>query len=322
MPAIETPSAIMDFFNRYQDQNRVHTKSLISTLFGDLVVPQGGKIWVKTISKLLEPLGINNRLVRTSLFRLSEEGWLQSTKSGRNSYYQLTNVADSQTRLAEKLIYYPHEKQWDGLWTLVFLVMDFDESARQQLEQELNWLGFGLVAKYVWAHPCVAVEQVAERARKLDLVDKVICMRCQNSYQPEIGLAVEDQLMASRCLPLAEVESEYQHFIDAFKSLIVDGVPKLRECPEKDQLALRLVLLDAYRRIILRDPHLPGALLPDNWVGNKAYELCRNIYQHIAPGADRYYRELILLAEPSLLGSQKHCFAKRFNLSSIDDCTA
>jgi len=320
MPVIETPSLIMDFVDRYREHNRVHAKSLISTLFGDLVVPQGGRVWVETICHILDPLGVNSRLVRTSLFRLSEEGWLRSTKSGRNSYYQLSRLAESQTRLAEKLIYYPQEKQWDGLWTLVFLVMDnIDESARQQLELELNWLGFGLVAKYVWAHPCVSVEQVAERAKKLDLADKVICMRCENSYQPEIGLAVEDQLMASRCLPVAEVETEYQRFIDTFAPLIADRANKLRECGEKDQLALRLILMDDYRRIILRDPHLPRALLPDTWVGTAAYELCRNIYQHITPGADRYYRELISQAGSSLLGSPMARYARRFDLNSIDD---
>jgi len=320
MPERETPSLIMDFLDRYRQLNKVHTKSLISTLFGDVVVPQGGKVWVETISGILEPLGINSRLVRTSLFRLSEEGWLQSTKSGRNSFYQLTPVAESQTRLAEKLIYYPQEKQWDGLWTLVFLVMDnIDESARQQLEQELNWLGFGLVAKYVWAHPCVSVEQVAERAKKLDLADKVICMRCENSYQPDKGLAVEDQLMASRCLPVADVETEYQHYIDTFAPSIGSSSNKLSACGEQDQLSLRLILMDAYRRIILRDPHLPRALLPEPWIGDAAHELCRDIYQQIAPAADRYYRELILQAGSSLLDSAKLHYSTRFNLNSIDD---
>ena len=38
-------------------------------------------------------------------------------------------------------------------------------------------------------------------------------------------------------------------------------------------------LKDTYRRLTLHDPHLPAALLPADWPGHAAYQLCRRLYQ-------------------------------------------
>ena len=95
-------SEIGAFLEGFQATQRIHAKSLISTFFGDVVMPNDSFTWVETISAALEPLGVNERLVRTSLFRLREEDWVEATRSGRKSYYQLTSSAKSQTRLAER----------------------------------------------------------------------------------------------------------------------------------------------------------------------------------------------------------------------------
>ena len=116
-------SSVSLFLDDFRLTHKVNAKTLVSSIFGDLVVPNGGRTWVETLTSLLEPLGVNNRLVRTTLFRLAEEGWLDSTREGRKSFYELTAKASSQTSVAEKLIYYADQKHWDGEWTLVFIVM-------------------------------------------------------------------------------------------------------------------------------------------------------------------------------------------------------
>ena len=54
----------------------MRAKSLIITLFGDVISQHGGEIWLGSIAKSVEALGVNDRLVRTSIFRLAKEGWL------------------------------------------------------------------------------------------------------------------------------------------------------------------------------------------------------------------------------------------------------
>ena len=40
----------------------------------------GGAIWLGDLIELLAPLGINERLLRTSVFRLVAQNWLQSER--------------------------------------------------------------------------------------------------------------------------------------------------------------------------------------------------------------------------------------------------
>src|SRR5437763_12835754 len=47
-------------------------KSLVMTIFGDAIVPHGARLWLGSLIELVEPLGVTDRLVRTSVFRLAQ----------------------------------------------------------------------------------------------------------------------------------------------------------------------------------------------------------------------------------------------------------
>ena len=299
------------FLDHFRQSHKVSPKSLVSSIFGDLIVPNGGRAWVKTLSSLLEPLGINNRLVRTTLFRLAEEGWLDGTREGRRSFYELTEKAASQTKVAEKLIYYADQKDWDGEWTLVFIVMKpIEMEARRQLEQELTWIGFGAITKHILAHPTVTPELVADRVCSLGLQSSVVCMRARNLSGSNIGLKVRDQDMAIQCFPLKDLENQYQDFIDTFShvdSKLIANEPSY----SMELLALRLLLVDQYRRIVLHDPHLPSKLLPNDWIGEKAYEVFKNLYIELYELTEATYRKSASDAGDSLLTEYDQSYVNR-----------
>ncbi|UMX57647.1 hypothetical protein MJ524_13135 [Escherichia coli] len=80
--------------------------SLISSLYGDslshhVVVKSG---WV-IVAALLEGLGFGERFVRTALFRLNKEGWLDVVHIGQRSFYSLSDKGLRLTRRAESKIY-------------------------------------------------------------------------------------------------------------------------------------------------------------------------------------------------------------------------
>ena len=62
-------------------------KSLVVTVCGDTIAPHGGGFWLGSMIELLAPLGVGDRLVRTSVFRLVQEGWLTASREGRRSRY-------------------------------------------------------------------------------------------------------------------------------------------------------------------------------------------------------------------------------------------
>ena len=47
-------------------------------------------------------------------------------------------------------------------------------------------------------------------------------------------------------------------------------------------------MIHDFRRILLKDPVLPDQLLPTDWSGRHARDLCARIYRQIAPEADAY----------------------------------
>ncbi len=67
--------------------------------------PTAAPSWLGSLIQLLEPIGINERLIRTSIFRLTKEGWLTAEKVGRRSYYSLTGTGRRRFDKAFKRVY-------------------------------------------------------------------------------------------------------------------------------------------------------------------------------------------------------------------------
>ncbi len=65
--------------------------SLIASLYGDALLQRGGEVWLGSVAALLEGLGFGERFVRTALFRLNKEEWLDVVRIGRRSFYRLSD---------------------------------------------------------------------------------------------------------------------------------------------------------------------------------------------------------------------------------------
>lgn len=75
----------------------MRSTSLIITLFGDTVSPHGRTIWLGSLVQALAPIGVNERLVRTSVFRLVKEGWLEADRVGAAATTDLQPMATPST---------------------------------------------------------------------------------------------------------------------------------------------------------------------------------------------------------------------------------
>ena len=127
-------------------------KSLIVTVWGDALAPHGGAVWLAGLIRLMAPFGINERLVRTSVFRLSQDGWLAATTHGRTSRYRLTQEGKRRFDDAYRRIYTRPEDDWDGTWELV-LADTVPPARRAALRDELVWSGFGALGPAVFLRP-------------------------------------------------------------------------------------------------------------------------------------------------------------------------
>ncbi len=94
--------------------------SLIASLYGDALLQRGGEVWLGSVAALLEGLGFGERFVRTALFRLNKEEWLDVVRIGRRSFYRLSDKGLRLTRRAEHKIYRANAPEWDGTAAAAF----------------------------------------------------------------------------------------------------------------------------------------------------------------------------------------------------------
>lgn len=254
----------------------VRANSLIITIFGDMIAPHGGTVWLGSLIGLVAPFGINARLVRTSVFRLSREKWLVSHQIGRRSYYSLTAMGHRRFDHAYRRIYNDPRTHWNGDWQVVIVPNDALTTAqRDTLRTELLWEGFGSIAPGVMAHPSASEDSLLDILQSTGTHDKVVVLQART-----LGALAGRPLKAlvEGCWNLKRVADEYRRFLGNFRPVARMLRNAARQDPEQCFM-VRVLLMHEFRRVQLRDPQLPRQLLPTEWPGDKARALCAEIYR-------------------------------------------
>jgi len=267
----------------FRRQRPLRAGSLVITLFGDAIAPRGGAISLASLITVMATFGLTERLVRTAVGRLAQEGWLVAERHGRLSYYGLTRLGRERFLEATRRIYSAPPADWRGCWTLV--LANGGGRARQKLRSELEWLGFGQLSSATFAHPDTDMHRLRRELTDLSLLDCALVLSAKSA-----DLAADRRLI-DQGWNLRDLERRYRRFLALF-------TPALRAAratsahPGRASLAVRTLLIHEYRRVHLRDPLLPHSLLPSDWAGAAAYEMCRSLYRLVYRAADRYLGEL------------------------------
>lgn len=273
------------FLRRELTTTPPRASSLVITVWGDAIAPHGGAVLLPGLIRLLAPLGLNERLVRTSVFRLAREGWLEATRVGRRSLYRLTREGARRFEQAYRRIYTFPVEQWDDTWELV-IARGTRTAGKRALGEELRWEGFGTIAPGVYARPSRESTSVPRIAGALGLAGQTVVVRARDDEALD-GLTLAASV--PRMLDLGSVAADYRRFLRRFGNVIdrfrreEDGAHH----PEQSFL-LRTLLIHEYRRVLLRDPQLPAALLPLDWPGPAAFALCRDFYRLTHRAAERH----------------------------------
>jgi phenylacetic acid degradation operon negative regulatory protein len=297
-------SASKSLVAEFRSRRTLRTGSLITTVFGDSIAPRGGTVWLGSLIAVMEEFGINERLVRTSVFRLVQDGWLQSRQVGRRSYYSLTEDGRERFERATHKIYGEPVTEWDGKWTTV-LLNSIDSAKKDAVRKELSWLGFGALSPSVLAHPNPDMGGLDVATQRLEVADELIIM---------VGQTVRNEgsmrRLAQASWNLDEIDERYANFVERFRPLFA-AYGKDANVSLKSAFLVRTLLIQEYRKVLLRDPQLPAELLPADWHGTAAYQLCRNLYRAIYAQADGYLTETMETAEGPL-PPPAATFGKRF----------
>ncbi len=261
------------------------SKSLVMTLFGDAIAPHGGAIWLGSLIELAAPFGVNDRLLRTSVYRLAQEGWVKANRDGRRSAYTILPEALPRFERAYRRIYAPLELHWDGNWTLVLSASgSIDAPSRATLRKELLWAGYALIPPGVYAHPAADTSMLDEILVRAGAAGKVFS--CSAS---DLGQASSKPLrdLVDDSWDLSGVAHGYEGFVTTFAPLL--ALLRSEPAPRAEHaFVIRTLVIHAYRRVQLHDPQLPLELLPESWPAPKAYALAAELYRMTFAAAEEH----------------------------------
>jgi phenylacetic acid degradation operon negative regulatory protein len=245
------------------------TGSIVITVFGDAIVPRGGSVWLGTLLEFFKTIDIDSSVVRTAMSRLAADGWFERDKIGRNSFYRLVKRERQTFDIATKHIYGAPVSDWTGRFELLLIGNGADRDASREA---LKNAGFGSPLPGVWVAPSgVPVPEEAASAIRLEV-----------SAEDDSG-----RRLLSESWPLHRTADAYLKFMKTFEPLR-GWIGRRERLSDVDAFTARILLIHHYRRVVLRDPLLPGALLPADWPGSAARKLCGEIYRGLLSASEQW----------------------------------
>jgi phenylacetic acid degradation operon negative regulatory protein len=248
---------------------RLNAAAFIVTVYGDIVVPRGGVLWTGTLIELCARVGINESLVRTAVSRLVAAHQLQGERVGRRSYYRLDASARAVFDQAAGLLYGP-DMPVRGWQVLHIPGLTPDEGRRLRMGHMGGPVflrpdrGQAAPSGAILLH-AAAPDDPAPLAQFWDLSS------LQQGYEAMLARFLPlDAALPAR--PLADADAD----------------------ADADALVARLLLVHAYRHVLLRDPRLPPPALPRGWKGQEARALFRRLYLRLTPGTERHIAARLL----------------------------
>lgn len=200
----------------------IKTWSLIITMLGDFGNHGDASMSGKEINAILGHVGIKPEAVRVALHRLKKDGWLDTTKVGREVIYQLSKNGLEQTNAAYTDVYREDVKYPDG-WQLTL-------NPQYETALEEHKLHGIMLLKNVFLIPHCELGE-SEQFLEIEFDKNAIPSWFENKLVPAKILNVAKELTL-----LAE------HFLASSKSL-----------NDLDRVAVRLLFLHHWRKMALKE---------------------------------------------------------------------
>ena len=261
--------------------------AFIVTIYGDVVEPRGGMLWMGTLIECCARHGLNESLVRTAVSRLVGAGRLEGVRIGRRSFYRLSEPARAEFREAARLLFAPPPEPED--WMLCL------SDALRDVDLPLPWARLA---------PTVAL---APNREDIAPVAGVLMRAKQLEGHGDLGE------LASERWGLAGVAEAYARFLarhGAVRNLLSGSEPLSPE----DALALRLRLVHDYRNAALSDPRVPRAACPQDWPADDARRLFVEAYVGLSKRAETHVGASFLSPDGHLAARNEETERRLFQL--------
>ncbi len=267
---------------------------LLLTLLGDYWWRRTEPLPSAAIVALLAEFGVSDSAARAALSRLTRNGLLVTSKSGRRTFVRLSDrAAGVLDDGARRIFSFGRVTQaWDGMWSLVaFSIPENNRAARDALRKQLRWLGFAPLYDGLWVAPR---DHAAEVIGCLGELGITTATAFRATTAPEGG----PDGIPRRAWDLEGLRDRYEAFIGYAQGLRERTMAG--DMAPEDALVARTRVMDEWRAFPALDPDLPGELLPDAWPRASARKLFIATYDLLGPLAVRRVRQIVTRYSPEL----------------------
>ena len=265
------------------------SRSLILDVYGAFVRDLGDWISVSDLIELMEALGSEEQVTRTSVSRFTRKDLLARRKIKGVVGYELTShalqiLAEGDDRIYNRL---DPGRLGEG-WTLItFSIPESIRAQRHQLRSRLTWLGFGSLGGGAWLAPRRMLEKARGVVVELGLEEYVEVF--ESHYRGFAGLTD----LVDRCWDLSRLRESYRRYIDEMGPVLAgydDVDPHERQ---RQAFADYVYSLHEWRKFPFMDPGLPPELLPEDWEGARAAAIFSRFQQQLEPAARRFVIDVV-----------------------------
>ena len=267
---------------RREQTGAASARSLLLTVFGEYVLPQGRPVWTSTLLYVLGGLKIEEKSARQALTRLAADGWIVAERAGRRVRWALTDHGRAMlTEGAERIYSFGQDRDsWDGRWLVLLVsVPEPRRDLRHQLRTRLTWAGLGSPMPGVWVSPHPSREAEAKQVVESLGLEVTVFSFCG----PFSGIGTE-RAMVEQAWHLGDLAAAYEAFVGEFAGL--------RPAHDDEVLFAQIRLVHEWRRFPRLDPRLPLELLPPHWIGTRAANVFADLHQAWHAAAQRRWAAL------------------------------
>jgi phenylacetic acid degradation operon negative regulatory protein len=272
-------------------------RMLLFILYRDYVHPLGEQdVYVGTLVRAAEELDISGNALRSTVSRMTREGWLATQRVGGRPLYRLTPDGRALIEESTALVDGPPHGAWDGRWLLVTSSLpEARRRDRDRLRQDLGYLGFGSLGNGIFVSPRDMRSEVREAIARCGVEHEVTV------HHGTLEWPMDASALVAQAWELDKVAQSYRKLArDLRRELAREA-----RLSESEAFTHRFVLRRRFRQLLPRrvyhplqsrfafvDPDLPDELLPDEWIGHQARALFVELDAALRDRAERFWAQI------------------------------
>lgn len=207
--------------------------SVLVTIFGDLAARRGSYLPGPYLSAITTELGIRPEAQRVALHRLRKDGWIEVEKDGRVSRYGLSALARRETKAVQSRVF---DATVPRPVRAHLILRDPEADAGP----DAGWLSLGAGVYLSDRAPLPALGDLVSGVAVADLPDWV-----------------------RRCAIPADIQATYAALAELLRAEVNPAL-----IPADKRLALRLLILHRWRRLVLSHSRQAANVMGEDWLGN------------------------------------------------------